>query len=115
LLRRKHSRMIRQDRKAFRAACVRGLYKRFPLPTGRPRSVQLDRAERLRGRGMKWNAICLEIEPNYKNWDVYRRHAFRQKVQAGLRGRNGRKKLGATKRAEKTAVVQSSASHYPPE
>ncbi len=99
LLRRRHGPLIRQDRKGFRSACVRGLNKRFPLPTGRRRSVQLDRAERLREQGKKnWNDICLRIEPRYKDWDYFRRHAFRQKVQAGLRGRRKeRKKLRGRK------------------
>lgn len=101
LLRKRHGPLIRQDPKAFRSRCVRGIIKRFALPTGRRRSVQLDRAERLRAKGKNWNDVCLQIEPHYKDWETFRRQVFRQKVQAGLRGRKKeRKKLRARKRRE---------------
>lgn len=101
LLRRSHGPLIRRDRKAFRSSFVRGINRRFPLPTGRPRSAQLDHAEKLRAQGKNWNDICLQIEPHYKDWETFRRQVFRQKVQAGLRGRRKeRKKLRGRKRRE---------------
>jgi hypothetical protein len=110
LLRRRHGPLIRKDRKAFRSACARGINKRFPMRRGRPRKGHLDRAERLRSKGWKWNDIFLEVEPRYKDMEPYDRKLFRDGLQAGLRGRKGRKKLRAIKRRELNSQVDSSAS-----
>src|SRR5262249_28724970 len=100
-----------QDLKAFRSACIDGISAGFRLPVGRRRSAQLDRAERLRKRGKGWNAIFLEIETDYAQWDTYRRQAFRQGVQAALRRRKSqRKKLHARKRRESSQRTDSSSS-----
>ena len=109
-LRRKYHAWLRADPKEFRSIVVQELYRRFPLRVGRRRSTELDEAEKLRAQGMKWNDICIVIEPQYKAWDIYRRSIYRLKVQSGLRNRKVRKKLHARKRRGLTAPANSSAS-----
>jgi hypothetical protein len=115
LLRTRHALLICQDPKAFLSICIRGIRRRFPLPVGRRRSTQLDQAEKLRTEGSKWNEVCLAIEPNYKNWDTYRRRVFLESVQAALRGRKGRKKLLAKRQRELSSPANSSLSQPAPE
>ncbi len=112
LVRANHLDDIAADPKRFREALLRGLRRRFRLPTGRRKEEHLNEAERLRRLGHTWNAVAALLNPEYGLLDEFRRLKYRRSLESGIRRRKRNVQIVAKSitPAIDSAVIEVSAA-----
>ncbi len=93
LVRTRYRTQIEGDPSGFKKTLLKELREEMPPFAGRPTSPEIDHAERLREKGIAFDRIAREVNPQYAQMDRYRQMWYRNSLRSALKQRRRKERL----------------------